>query len=47
MLLNAGAAIYVGGGAASIADGVAKAAELIDNGAAYSKMEQYIKASNE
>ena len=47
VLLNAGAAIYVGGGAASIADGVAKAAELIDNGAAYSKMEQYIKASNE
>ena len=47
VLLNAGAAIYVGGGAASIADGVAKAAELIDNGAAYSKMEQDIKASNE
>lgn len=47
VLLNAGAAIYVGGAAPTIADGVKKAAEMIDSGAAYKKMEEYIKASNE
>lgn len=47
VLLNAGASIYIGGAADSIADGIKKAAELIDNGKAYEKMEEYIKASNE
>lgn len=47
VLLNAGCAMYAARGAESIADGVKKAAELIDSGEAYRKMEQYIKASNE
>ena len=34
VLLNAGAAIYVGGLAADLGEGVAKAAEAIDSGAA-------------
>jgi anthranilate phosphoribosyltransferase len=46
VLLNAGAALYVGGAAESIADGVKKAAEMIDSGAALEKMEQYIRESN-
>jgi anthranilate phosphoribosyltransferase len=46
VLLNAGAALYVGGAAESIADGVKLAAGLIDTGAALAKMEQYIRASN-
>ena len=39
VLLNAGAAIYIGGKADSIAEGVQKAAELIDSGAAQKKLE--------
>lgn len=47
VLLNAGAALYVGGAAASIADGVKLAAELIDSGKALAKLEEYRKATNE
>lgn len=47
VLLNAGAAIYVGGKADSIASGVKLAAELIDNGSALRKLDEYIKSSNE
>ena len=47
VLLNAGAAIYIGGKADSIAEGVKKAAELIDSGAAQKKLEAYIAASNQ
>ncbi|MEE1353950.1 MAG: anthranilate phosphoribosyltransferase [Acutalibacteraceae bacterium] len=47
VLMNAGAAIYIGGKADSIADGVKKAAELIDSGAATAKLDEYVKASNE
>ncbi|MBO4242608.1 MAG: anthranilate phosphoribosyltransferase [Clostridiales bacterium] len=46
VLLNAGAAIYVGGKAASIAEGIKKAAELIDSGKAYETMEKFIEESN-
>ena len=46
VLMNAGAAIYIGGGASSIAEGVKKAAELIDSGAAYKTMEKFIEESN-
>ena len=47
VLLNAGAAIYVGGKADSMAEGVKKAAELIDNGEALKRLEAFAKASNE
>ena len=46
VLLNAGASIYLGGKADSIEEGVRKAAELIDSGAALKKLEEYIIASN-
>jgi anthranilate phosphoribosyltransferase len=46
-LLNAGAAIYVGGKAGSIADGVIKAAQAIDSGAAEDVLERYIKRTRE
>lgn len=46
VLLNAGAAIYVSGIAASLADGVKKAAEIIASGAAKQKLEQLVQASN-
>jgi anthranilate phosphoribosyltransferase len=47
VLLNAGAAIYIGGKADSVAQGVQMAAELIDSGAAQKKLEAYIAASNQ
>lgn len=47
VLLNAGAALYIGGKADSMADGVKLAGELIDSGAAMAKLEAYVKASNE
>lgn len=46
VLMNAGAAIYVGGGATSLADGIKKAAQVIDNGQALAVMEKYIELSN-
>ena len=46
VLLNAGAALFVGGAAETIADGVRLAAELIDSGKALATMEAYITASN-
>ena len=46
VLLNAGASLYVGGKAESIADGIRLAAELIDSGKARETMEAYIKESN-
>lgn len=42
VVLNAGAGIFIGGKADSFEEGVRMAEELIDNGAAYQKMEQYI-----
>ena len=47
VLLNAGASLYIGGKAASIADGVKLAAELIDSGKAAQTLENYIRISNE
>ncbi|MBP8593240.1 MAG: anthranilate phosphoribosyltransferase [Ruminococcus sp.] len=46
VLLNAGAAIFVGGKAESMAEGVIKAAELIDNGKALAVLENLIAESN-
>ncbi len=46
VLLNAGAALYIGEKAATLADGVKLAAELIDSGAAYRKMEEFVEATN-
>ena len=45
VLLNAGAAIYIGGKAESMAEGVKKAAELIDNGSALALMDKFIAES--
>lgn len=47
VLLNAGAALYVGGKTDSISDGIQLAAELIDSGKALETLEAYIRASNE
>ena len=47
VLMNAGAAIYVGGKAESFAEGVKKAAELIDSGAALEVLSNFVKMSNE
>ena len=45
VLLNAGAAIYVGGRAESLEDGVAKAAEAIDTGEAIVLLERLVAAT--
>ena len=45
VLLNAGAALYIGEKAKTLADGVKLATELIDSGAAYQKLEEFIEAS--
>ena len=44
--LNAGAAIYAAGLTDSLADGVARAAEVIASGAAAAKLEQLVAATN-
>jgi anthranilate phosphoribosyltransferase len=46
-LLNAGAAIYAGGGVESIAAGVEAAAEAVDSGAAQRTLEAYVALSRE
>jgi anthranilate phosphoribosyltransferase len=46
-LLNAGATIYVGGQAGNMADGVSKAAEAVDSGAAGSLLQGLIKKSGQ
>ena len=46
VLLNAGAALYVGGAAENIAAGVKLAAELIDSGAATKTLDAMIRESN-
>ena len=45
-LLNAGAALYIGGKAASMQDGVKLAAELIESGKAAETLEKLIEVSN-
>ncbi len=47
VLLNAGAALYIAGKADTIAEGVKRAGELIDSGAALRTLERFIAASNE
>ncbi|MBR2283156.1 MAG: anthranilate phosphoribosyltransferase [Ruminococcus sp.] len=46
VLLNAGAAIYIGGRADSLEGGIKLAAELIDSGKAYEVLEKVIAVSN-
>lgn len=47
VLLNAGAALYIGGKAESMQGGVKLAAEIIDSGKAAKTLEKLIKLSNE
>jgi anthranilate phosphoribosyltransferase len=47
VLMNAGAAIYVAGIAASLQAGIEKAAAVIDSGAALEKLNQLIARSNQ
>ena len=47
VLLNAGAALYVGGAADSIAAGATKAAEAVDSGAAAELLERYVAKTRE
>jgi len=47
VLYNAGVALYLADKAPSIEEGIKLAASTIDSGAAYEKLQQYIKASNE
>ena len=47
VLMNAGAALYIGGKAETFADGVNLAAEIIDSGKALATLEKLIKVSQE
>jgi len=46
VLLNSGAALYVGGAVSSIKDGMRVAAESIDSGKAQQKLEQLVEMTN-
>ena len=46
VLMNAGAALYIGGKADSMRDGIALAAELIDSGKALETLNKLIEVSN-
>ncbi|MDD6035329.1 MAG: anthranilate phosphoribosyltransferase [Lachnospiraceae bacterium] len=46
VLMNAGAALYIGGKAESMKEGIALAAELIDSGKAAETLERFIAVSN-
>ena len=46
VLMNAGAALYIGGKADSMGDGIALAGEIIDSGKALQTLQQLIKISN-
>ncbi|MBP7187510.1 MAG: anthranilate phosphoribosyltransferase [Ruminococcus sp.] len=46
VLMNAGAAIYIGGKAETMADGIQKAAELIDSGKALATLDKFVQSSN-
>lgn len=45
VILNAGIGIYLGSDDISMEDAVKKAAEMIDNGSAYEKMQAFVKAT--
>ena len=47
VLMNAGAALYIGGKAESLKDGIALAAELIDSGKALETLHKLIEISNQ
>ena len=44
--MNAGAALYIGGKAETMKDGIALAAELIDSGKALKTLDQFVEVSN-
>jgi anthranilate phosphoribosyltransferase len=44
--MNAGAALYIAGKAGDIGHGMDLAADIIDDGAATSKLDEFINASN-
>ena len=46
VLMNAGAALYIGGKAETMKDGVALAAKIIDSGKAFKTLERLIEVSN-
>ena len=46
VLMNAGAALYIGGKAESMADGITLAAKLIDDGSAMNVLNRFIAVSN-
>ena len=46
MLLNAGAALYIGGKASSLTEGIERAGELLDTGAALKKLEEFVGLTN-
>ncbi len=46
VLMNSGAALYIGGKAAGLAEGIALAAELIDSGKALDTLNRFIEVSN-
>ncbi len=46
VLLNAGAGIYLMGGAPSIAEGIKVARETVQSGKAYEKLQQFVKCTN-
>lgn len=46
VLMNAGAALYIGSKAASIVEGIKLAAELIDSGAALGTLNDFVRLSN-
>jgi len=46
VLMNAGAALYIGGKAENMKDGVGLAAQIIDSGKAAETLEQFIRLSN-
>lgn len=47
VLLNAGAALYIAGKASTFADGISLAGEIIDSGKALTKLNEFIKESNQ
>lgn len=47
VLLNAGAALYIAGKASTFADGISLAGELIESGKALTKLNEFIKESNQ
>lgn len=46
VLMNAGAALYIGGKAETLKDGIALAAEIIDSGKALETLDKLITVSN-